>query len=211
MRISTQEKASAIAEILQKYYPKPEIPLEHDSAYTLLIAVLLSAQCTDVRVNKITPDLFRLAKTPKTMAKQSIADVQAIIRPCGLAPRKAKAIVELSKILVEKYASEVPSTIEELEQLPGVGRKTASVVLVQAFNKPAFPVDTHIHRLAYRWALSTGKNVVRTENDLRKLFPEDNWGKIHLQMIYFGREFCPARGHLRVDCPICSHYARRGI
>lgn len=211
MRVSKQAKAKAIVEILQKHFPKPEIPLQHESPYTLLVAVLLSAQCTDVRVNKVTPELFRLAKTPEEMSKQSVVDVADIIRPCGLAPRKSKAIVELSKILVSKYDSVVPSTLAQLEEFPGVGHKTASVVLVQAFNKPAFPVDTHIHRLAYRWVLSSGKNVVQTEADLKKLFPKNTWGKVHLQMIYFGRKFCPARGHLRAECPICREYGRRGV
>ena len=209
MRLGKQEKARAIAQILEDYYPRPPIPLDHQDNYTLLVAVLLSAQCTDDRVNKVTPELFALAATPGQMAKQQVERVREIIKPCGLAPRKSKAIVELSKILVEKYDSKVPSTLEELESLPGVGRKTASVVLVQAFNIPAFPVDTHIHRLAYRWGLSTGASVTRTENDLRKLFPEDSWGKLHLQMIYFGRQYCPARGHLRGDCPICCQYGRR--
>ena len=209
MRLGKQEKASAIARILDGYYPQPPIPLDHQDTYTLLLAVLLSAQCTDVRVNKVTPELFALAATPGEMAGQKLERVQEIIKPCGLAPRKSKAIVELSRILVEKFDSKVPSTLEELESLPGVGRKTASVVLVQAFDIPAFPVDTHIHRLAYRWGLSTGASVVRTEKDLRKLFPETSWGKVHLQMIYFGREYCPARGHLRADCPICCQYGRR--
>lgn len=210
-RMSKAEKAHAIAAILESHFPAPEIPLSHSSPYTLLIAVLLSAQCTDARVNTVTPALFALADTPEKMARQSVAKVESIIKPCGLAPRKARAIVELSKILCEQFASRVPQTLEELESLPGVGRKTASVVLVQAFNIPAFPVDTHIHRLAYRWGLSSGKDVVQTEKDLRKLYPAQLWGKIHLQIIYFGRAFCPARGHNRESCPICSLYGRKNM
>jgi endonuclease-3 len=207
----TREKAARISEILDSHFPDPAIPLAHHSPYTLLIAVLLSAQCTDARVNTVTPALFTLADTPKSMASKSVAEVEAIIKPCGLAPQKAKAIVTLSKILVERFNGRVPKTLEELQLLPGVGRKTASVVLIQAFDTPAFPVDTHIHRLAFRWGLSTGKDVTKTEQDLRKLFPQERWAKLHLQMIYFGRAFCPARGHEKKNCPICSLFGRKEV
>jgi endonuclease-3 len=169
----------------------------------LLIAVLLSAQCTDLRVSKITPILFKLAKTPKAMAKLEQSQIEEIIKPCGLAPQKSKAIKRLSEILVEEFQSKVPQTFEELEALPGVGHKTASVVLAQAFQIPTFPVDTHIHRLAERWKLSSGKNVVETEKDLKELFPKSKWNKLHLQIIFYGREYCKARGHIVENCPIC--------
>lgn len=197
------EKALAIKKILDKLYPDPAIPLKHSSPYTLLIAVLLSAQCRDERVNKITPLLFKKANTPQKMILLSVQEIEAIIRPCGLAPRKAKAIHELSKILIEEYSGKVPKNLEALETLPGVGHKTASVVMIQAFDTPAFPVDTHIHRLAQRWGLSSGKNVVQTEKDLKKFYPENTWAKLHLQIIYYGREYCPARGHKVENCPIC--------
>ncbi len=206
--MTKQEVADDIAKILQEIYPKTPIFLDHKDPYTLLIAVLLSAQCTDVRVNKTTPALFALADNPQDMMVQDVEKVKAIIRPCGLSPRKSKAIVGLSKILVDKHNGEVPKTLAELEELPGVGHKTASVVISQAFGIPAFPVDTHIHRLAYRWKLSTGKNVEKTEKDLKKLFPKETWNKLHLQIIIFGREFCPARAHDPNACPICSKYGR---
>jgi endonuclease-3 len=201
-----KEKAAIIAEILEELYPETPIPLDHKDSYTLLVAVLLSAQCTDERVNKITPGLFELADNPYDMAEKEVDDIREIIKPCGLSPRKSKAISELSKIIVEKHDGEVPESFTALEALPGVGHKTASVVMAQAFGHPAFPVDTHIHRLAARWGLSKAKNVVMTENDLKKLFPKDSWNKLHLQIIFFGREYCPARGHKKDDCPICSLY-----
>lgn len=204
-----REKAAQIAVILDELYPEVPIPLEHSDPYTLLVAVLLSAQCTDERVNKVTPHLFALAHTSEEMAKQDVNTIEDIIRPCGLAPRKAKAISELSKILVENYNGQVPEDWEALEALPGVGHKTASVVMSQAFGRPAFPVDTHIHRLAWRWGLSNGKNVEQTERDLKALFPEESWNKLHLQIIYFGREYCPARGHDPNQCPICSKFGRK--
>lgn len=209
--MSRQEKADAIAQILEERYPETPIPLDHSDPYTLLVAVLLSAQCTDERVNKVTPDLFALADNPADMAQQSVEDIKAIIRPCGLSPRKSQAIYELSNILVDKYNGEVPADMAILETLPGVGHKTASVVMSQAFGEPAFPVDTHIHRLAYRWTLSTGKNVEKTERDLKKLFPRETWNKLHLQIIFFGREYCPARGHDPYKCPICSKYGRKTL
>ncbi|MEL7251403.1 MAG: endonuclease III [Bacteroidota bacterium] len=209
MRISKQAKADAIVDILEDLYPETPIPLDHQDPYTLLVAVLLSAQCTDERVNKVTPDLFALADNPYDMAQAPVEDIKAIIRPCGLSPRKSKAISDLSQILVQDYSGEVPQDMDILETLPGVGHKTASVVMSQAFGVPAFPVDTHIHRLAYRWTLSTGKNVVKTEQDLKRLFPRELWNKLHLQIIFFGREYCPARGHDPYACPICSKYGRR--
>lgn len=197
--------------ILDDLYPTTPIPLEHKDPYTLLVAVLLSAQCTDERVNRVTPDLFDLADNPFDMSRQPVEDIKAIIRPCGLSPRKSKAISELSQILVKEYDGQVPESFEALEALPGVGHKTASVVMSQAFGVPAFPVDTHIHRLAYRWGLSTGKNVEKTEADLKRLFPKERWNKLHLQIIYFGRAYCPARGHDPRECPICSKYGRKSI
>ena len=202
MKIKT-EKADYIASKLEELYPETPIPLDHKDAYTLLIAVLLSAQCTDERVNKITPTLFQLADNPFSMAKVPIADIERIIKPCGLSPRKSKAISELSKILVEKYNGEVPKSFELLEELPGVGHKTASVVMAQSFNVPAFPVDTHIHRLAQRWGLTNGKNVEQTEKDLKAVFPENKWNKLHLQIIFYGREHCTARGCDGFSCEIC--------
>lgn len=206
--MTKKEKAKEIAEILEELFPEVPIPLQHKDAYTLLIAVLLSAQCTDERVNKITPLLFAQADNPFDMIKMEVKEIEDIIRPCGLSPRKSKAIWELSRILIEKYNGEVPQTFEELEALPGVGHKTASVVMSQAFGFPAFPVDTHIHRLAERWGLSSGKNVEQTERDLKKLFPKETWNKIHLQIIYFGRKYCPARGHDHLVCPVCSKYGK---
>ena len=209
--MTKKQKAKEIAAILDKLYPETPIPLEHVDPYTLLVAVVLSAQCTDVRVNQITPILFARADNPFDMAKLDISEIQEIIKPCGLSPAKSKAIHQLSNILVDKYVGEVPQTFEALEALPGVGHKTASVVMSQAFGFPAFPVDTHIHRLAYRWALSNGKNVTQTEKDLKSLFPKDTWNKLHLQIIYFGREYCPARNHDFSSCPICSIYGRKEL
>jgi len=203
-----KERIAFIQETLDHYFPNPPIPLHHNDHYTLLIAVLLSAQCTDARVNTITPKLFKKAKTPEQMITLTINQIEEIIRPCGLAPSKAKAIWHLSRKLVEEHSGLVPDTFEELEALPGVGHKTASVVMSQAFQKPAFPVDTHIHRLAKRWKLSTGKNVVQTERDLKKAFPEETWNKLHLQIIYFARKFCPAKSHDPKKCPICSQISR---
>lgn len=200
------EKVKDILSILNKYYPNPAVPLHHKDAYTLLISVLLSAQCTDERVNKTTPYLFKQADNPYDMMKLSVEEIREIIKPCGLSPMKSKGIAGLSKILVEKYDGQVPDTFEALEALPAVGHKTASVVMTQWFGKPAFPVDTHIHRLAHRWGLSNGKNVEQTEKDLKKLIPENKWNKVHLQIIYFGREHCPARGHRWSECPICKKY-----
>lgn len=209
--ISKQEKADTIAVMLEELYPETPIPLDHQDPYTLLVAVLLSAQCTDERVNKVTPHLFALADNPEDMANVAVEDIKAIIRPCGLSPRKSKAIYDLSHILLDKYKGEVPQDMALLEELPGVGHKTASVVMSQAFGVPAFPVDTHIHRLAYRWTLSTGKNVEKTEKDLKRLFPRELWNKLHLQIIFFGREYCPARGHDPAVCPICSKYGRKSL
>lgn len=209
MKISKQEKANKILKILENYYPQTPVPLKHNSPYTLLIAVLLSAQCTDERVNKITPILFKKANTPIKMAKLKVSDIEKIIRPCGLSPQKSKAISKLSKILVSDFNSRVPRDLEALEALPGVGHKTASVLVSQAYGTPAFPVDTHIHRLAWRWGLSTGKNVKKTEEDLKKLFPIEKWNKLHLQIIFYGREFCPARGHKLENCIICTKFRRK--
>jgi endonuclease-3 len=203
------EKALHIAQILEENYPVVPIPLDHQDPYTLLIAVLLSAQCTDERVNMVTPKLWKLANNPFDMAVQEVEDIKQIIRPCGLSPRKSKAIFDLSNILINEYQGEVPQSFEQLEALPGVGHKTASVVMAQAFGVPAFPVDTHIHRLAYRWCLSTGKSVEKTEKDLKRLFPKEMWNKLHLRIIFFGREYCPARGHDPNKCPICSIYGRK--
>jgi endonuclease-3 len=205
------DRAGYVAKTLEKLYPETPIPLDHKDAYTLLVAVVLSAQCTDKRVNLVTPELFGLADTPQKMAKVPVAEIQRIIRPCGLSPQKAKAISGLSKILIEKHGGKVPGTFEELEELPGVGHKTASVVMSQAFGVPAFPVDTHIHRLAKRWRLSSGRNVVETERDLKSLFPEASWNKLHLRIIYYGREHCTARGCNGKTCMICSCFnAKRG-
>jgi endonuclease-3 len=209
--MAKKEIAEDIASILDELFPNPPIPLEHNDPYTLLIAVLLSAQCTDARVNTITPILFERANNPWDMAKLEVEEIAAIIRPCGLAPAKSKAIFTLSNILVDKYNGKVPGTFEDLESLPGVGHKTASVVMAQAFGVPAFPVDTHIHRLAYRWKLSTGKNVSKTEKDLKRIFPKSIWNKLHLQIIFFGRAYCPARGHDPNQCPICSKYGRKTL
>lgn len=185
-------------------YPNPPIPLKHKDSFTLLIAVLLSAQCRDERVNQITPALFKKADTPAKMVKLSVEEIREIIKPCGLSPQKSKAIFELSRILLDKYGGTVPATFEDLESLPGVGHKTASVVMSQAFGYPTFPVDTHIHRLAQRWGLTSGKNVVQTEKDLKKIFPEEKWNPLHLQIIYYGREKCQARKCFGLDCDICK-------
>tara|TARA_Y100001934_G_C12246015_1_gene722748 strand:- start:135 stop:800 length:666 start_codon:yes stop_codon:yes gene_type:complete len=198
------EKALKIHSILNDLYPEPPIPLDHQDAYTLLVAVLLSAQCTDERVNLVTPGLFKKASTPEAMAELEVDDILESIRSCGLAPTKAKNIHRLSQSLVTDYGGDVPERIELLEKLPGVGHKTASVVMCQAFGQPAFPVDTHIFRNARRWGLSRGSNVEAVERDLKKLFPKSDWNKVHLQIIYFGREYCPARSHSPEKCPICS-------
>ena len=205
------DRAKRIGETLDRIYPQPAIPLEHEDPFTLLIAVLLSAQTTDAQVNRVTPALFAKAKTPAAMAALSEASILEAIRSCGLSPSKARNIQKLSTILINEHGGQVPADIEALERLPGVGHKTASVVMVQAFGQPAFPVDTHIHRLAQRWKLSNGKSVEQTEKDLKKLFPKEDWGKRHLQMIYYGREFCPARNHDPRECPICSWAAPRRV
>jgi endonuclease-3 len=209
--MTKSEKVADILNILDQYFPNPEVPLHHKDAYTLLISVLLSAQCTDERVNKTTPSLFKLADNPFDMVKLSVEEIKEIIRPCGLSPMKSKGIYGLSQIIIEKHNGQVPNTFEALEELPAVGHKTASVVMTQWFGIPAFPVDTHIHRLAYRWGLTTGKNVEQTEKDLKRLIPEEKWNKVHLQLIYFGRAFCPARGHNWQACPICSKYMRKEL
>lgn len=198
-----RERAAYVKEKLESLYPDPPIPLDHKDPYTLLIAVLLSAQCTDARVNTVTPELFALADTPEKMARVPVETIQSIIRPCGLSPQKAKAISELSKILIRDFGGEVPADMDALETLPGVGHKTAGVVMCQAFGKPAFPVDTHIHRLAQRWGLTNGKSVAQTEKDLKRLFPEESWNTLHLQFIYYGREYCTARGCDGTVCEIC--------
>ncbi|MGB2185661.1 MAG: endonuclease III [Akkermansiaceae bacterium] len=201
--MTKQERADYIVQRLEELYPETPIPLDHKDAYTLLIAVLLSAQCTDIRVNQVTPALFDLADNPYDMARVPVEDIKAIIRPCGLSPRKSKAISELSQILIDQYGGEVPADFEALEALPGVGHKTASVVMAQAFGVPAFPVDTHIHRLAKRWRLAPGKNVEQTERYLKRLFPKEKWNKLHLQIIFYGREHCTARGCDGKTCQIC--------
>ena len=207
----TQDKVRDILTILEKHFPVVEPPLHHKDAYTLLLSVLLSAQCTDERVNKVTPILFAKADNPADMIKMSVDEIREIIKSCGLSPMKSKGIYGLSKILLEKHSGQVPSTFEDLEALPAVGHKTASVVMTQWFNIPAFPVDTHIHRLAHRWGLSDGKSVEQTERDLKALIPEAMWKKAHLQMIYFGRKYCPARQHVWKECPICGKYMRKEL
>lgn len=199
-----KQRVSFILDKLQTLYPEPPIPLDHKDPYTLLIAVLLSAQCTDERVNQITPALFKLADNPYDMVKQSVDEIRAIIRPCGLSPQKSKAIHRLSEMLIEDHNGQVPADMEALEKLPGVGHKTASVVMSQSFKVPAFAVDTHIHRLAQRWGLTSGKNVAQTEKDLKRLFPKECWNDLHLQIIYYGREFCSARGCDGTVCEICT-------
>ena len=202
--MTNEKKVKLIQNILNKLFPNPQISLEHKDPYTLLIAVLLSARSTDKKVNEITPLLFKKASNPKEMAKLSESDIRKIIKPIGLSPQKAKSIKSLSKILVDSFDSKVPKTFEELESLPGVGHKTASVVMSQAFDIPAFPVDTHVQRCAKRWKLTDGKNVKKIEEDLKKLFPKKSWNKLHLQIIYFGRTYCRALGHKKENCPICS-------
>jgi endonuclease-3 len=199
-----QQRADHLLRRLEELYPETPIPLDHKDAYTLLVAVLLSAQCTDVRVNQVTPALFALADNPRDMMRVPVEKIREVIRPCGLSPRKSAAISELSKILIEKHGGEVPQNFEALEALPGVGHKTASVVMAQAFGVPAFPVDTHIHRLAKRWKLSAAKNVEQTERDLKKLFPRESWNKLHLQIIFYGREHCTARGCDGKSCLLCE-------
>ena len=204
------EKAAYISAKLNEIYPRYDIPLKHRSVFELLVAVILSAQCTDKRVNIITPDLFALADTPEKMVLLGREKIEQLIRSCGLTKFKAKALFETSKILVEKYNGEVPNGWKALEALPGVGHKTASVIKSQGFGEPAFPVDTHIHRLATRWGLTSGKNVKETEKDLKKLFLPEEWSRLHLQIIYYGREYCPARGHVIEKCPICYHFSQNG-
>jgi endonuclease-3 len=201
--MTRRERAGLVAERLEVLYPETPVPLHHRDPYTLLVAVLLSAQCRDDRVNQVTPALFALADSPAAMARVPVAAIEAAVRPCGLAPQKAANISALSAILTERHGGSVPASFEELEALPGVGHKTASVVMAQAFGVPAFPVDTHIHRLAKRWKLSAGRNVVQTERDLKRLFPRERWNKLHLQIIFYGREHCTARGCDGTRCPIC--------
>lgn len=196
-------RAAYILRRLGELYPQPPIPLDHVDAFTLLVAVLLSAQCTDVRVNQVTPKLFKLGSTPAVLAAVPLEKIEAIVRPCGLGPQKARAIKELSRLLLERHQGQVPASLEALEALPGVGHKTAQVVMAQAFGVPSFPVDTHIHRLAQRWNLTTGKSVLQTERDLKRLFPEASWNRLHLQIIYYGREHCSARGCDGTVCEIC--------
>ncbi len=207
--MTRQEKAKKIGRILDRLYPQPPIPLQHADPFTLLVAVVLSAQTTDAQVNKVTPALFARARTPAQLAAISEREILELIRSCGLAPGKARNLKRMAQTLVDEHGGRVPRDLEALERLPGVGHKTASVVMTQAFGEPAFPVDTHIHRLAARWGLSNGKNVAQTEKDLKKLFPPEEWGHRHLQLIYFGRQFCPARGHEAKECPICSWAATR--
>jgi endonuclease III len=202
--VTKLQRVQFIQARLAELYPETPVPLDHTSAYTLLVAVLLSAQCTDVRVNQFTPALWKLADTPKAMARQPVEKIEAIVKPCGLGPQKARAIKELSRLLMEHHNGEVPADLELLEQLPGVGHKTAQVVMAQAFGVPSFPVDTHIHRLAQRWGLTTGRNVTQTERDLKRLFPESAWNKLHLQIIFYGREYCTARGCDGTVCEICT-------
>ncbi|MEK9509012.1 endonuclease III [Gemmatimonadota bacterium Y43] len=197
------ERVDYILKRLQELYPDPPIPLDHTDAYTLLVAVLLSAQCTDERVNQVTPALFEMADNPADMAEIDVETIRSVIRPCGLSPQKSKAISVLSRMLLDEHDGEVPRDMEALERLPGVGHKTASVVMAQSFGVPSFPVDTHIHRLAQRWGLTSGKSVVQTERDLKRLFPEESWNDLHLQIIYYGREYCTARGCDGRVCEIC--------
>ena len=202
--MNKKEKINFIISTLEDLYPETPIPLNHRDPYTLLIAVLLSARCTDERVNQVTPHLFEKADSPEKMIQMSVDQIRQIIRPCGLSPQKSKAIFGLSKILIDKHNSKVPDNFEDLEALPGVGHKTASVVMCQAFGKDAFPVDTHIFRLLRRWKISSGKNVDKVEKDAKRCFPQKLWNKLHLQIIFFGREYCPARGHVIEKCPICN-------
>ena len=207
--MNRQDKADRIGEILDRLYPEPPIPLDHQDPYTLLVSVMLSAQTTDKKVNEVTPALFAEASNPKSMAELPVDRILSFIRTVGLAPTKAKNLKAMAELLIERHGGEVHDDIDALEALPGVGHKTASVVMCQAFGRPAFPVDTHIHRLAARWGLSDGKNVVKTEADLKKVFPEDTWIRRHLQIIYFGREYCPARGHDLSECKICGWAATK--
>lgn len=209
--MTKKEKAAFVAHTLNRLYPAPAIPLDHTDPYTLLVAVVLSAQCTDKKVNEVTPELFAKARTPEQMAALEVEEIREIIKPCGLSPAKSKGIHGLSRIIVEKHGGQVLNTFAELEALPSVGHKTASVVMSQAFGMPAFPVDTHIHRLAWRWGLSTGKRVEQTEKDLKRLFPEESWNTLHLQIIYFGREHCPAQRHDPRKCPICNRIGRKTL
>ena len=202
--MNKSERAIAVKKILDKTYPKTPVPLHHKDNFSLLVAVLLSAQCTDERVNEITPKLFSVASDPASMSKLSVNKIYKIIKPCGLGPQKSKAIHKLSNILVKKFKAKVPNNFKDLESLPGVGHKTASVVMSQGFGIPAFAVDTHIHRLAQRWGLTNGKNVVQTEKDLKEVFPKKNWNKLHLQIIYYGRQFCKARDCYGITCKICK-------
>jgi endonuclease-3 len=208
--MTKKEKVKFIVNTLEELFPETPIPLDHKDAYTMLIAVLLSAQCTDERVNKITPILFKHADTPHKMIQLSVEEIKEIIKPCGLSPQKSKAIFELSKILINEHQGNVPDNLQDLEALPGVGHKTASVVMSQIYGVPAFPVDTHIHRLAYRWGLSSGKSVTQTEKDLKRLFDEKLWNKLHLQIIFYGRTYCKARRHIIEDCIICKNIGIRG-
>lgn len=211
MSMTKKEKVQDIVQTLQGLYPNPPIPLDHKDPFTLLVAVALSAQCTDERVNKITPLLFAKADNPYDMMELTVEEIREIIKPCGLSPMKSKGIYGMSKIIVEQFDGKVPDNFKDLESLPAVGHKTASVVMSQAFGVPSFPVDTHIHRLMYRWGLSTGKNVDQTEKDAKRLFDEKDWNDLHLQIIYFGREYCPAQRHEPKDCPICSKHGRKTL
>ena len=204
-----KEKAERIQIMLEKLYPETPVPLDHETPFQLLIAVLMSAQTTDLKVNQVTPELFKQGPTPEKMAMLEVSEIQSLIREVGLAPTKAKNIRRLSELLIERHQGSIPHTFEELEALPGVGHKTAGVVLAQAFGIPAFPIDTHIHRLAARWGLSNGKNVDKTEKDLKAIFPKEAWNSLHLQIIFFGREYCPARYHDLTQCPICSWAATK--
>jgi endonuclease-3 len=204
-----KEKAERIQSMLEELYPETPVPLDHDTPFQLLVAVLMSAQTTDLKVNQVTPELFRQGPTPEKMAALDVSQIQSMIREVGLAPTKAKNIKRLSELLLERHQGNIPNTFEELEALPGVGHKTAGVVLAQAFGIPAFPIDTHIHRLAARWGLSTGRNVDQTEKDLKAIFPKEAWNDLHLQIIFFGREYCPARYHDLSECPICSWAATK--
>ena len=209
--MTKKEKVAEIIRILEEIYPEVPVPLDHYDPYTLLVAVLLSAQCTDERVNKITPLLFAKADNPYDMVKLSIEDIKTIIRPCGLSPMKSKGIWHLSKMIIEQHDGKVPDNFKDLEAMPSVGHKTASVVMSQAFGVPAFPVDTHIHRLMYRWGLSNGKSVEQTEKDAKRLFPKEKWNKLHLQIIFYGREYCPARGFVLENCPITKKFGRKSF
>ena len=204
-----KEKAERIQSMLEELYPETPVPLDHDTPFQLLVAVLMSAQTTDLKVNQVTPELFRQGPNPEKMAAMEVSQIQSMIREVGLAPTKAKNIKRLSELLLERHQGNIPNTFEELEALPGVGHKTAGVVLAQAFGIPAFPIDTHIHRLAARWGLSNGRNVDQTEKDLKAIFPKEAWNDLHLQIIFFGREYCPARYHDLSECPICSWAATK--